>query len=85
MEREDQGRARAPRAIGDHCWFVRLVGPLLCLALGAVGDLTTHGDYAYAGVSAVWEHFSLFFAVDEIVVVLHADELMPSVFFGDVL
>ena len=30
-------------------------------------------------------HFALFFAVDEVVVVLHGDEFVPSVAVGDVL
>ena len=42
-------------------------------------------DAADAGVAAVREHFALFFAVEEVVVVLHADELVPVVLGGDVL
>ena len=30
-------------------------------------------------------HFALFFAVDEVVVVLHGDEFVPAVAVGDVL
>ena len=30
-------------------------------------------------------HFALFFAVDEVVVVLHGDEFVPAIAVGDVL
>lgn len=39
------------------------------------------GDAAHAGSAAVGEHLALFFAVDEVVVVLHGDELMPGARF----
>lgn len=34
---------------------------------------------------AVWNHLALFFSVKEIIVVLHADEFVPAVPFGNVL
>ena len=34
----------------------------------------TYGDKTHACVVAVGDHFALFFAVDEVVVVLHAEE-----------
>ena len=33
----------------------------------------------------VWDHLSLFLAVDQVVVVLHGDELVPAVLLGNVL
>lgn len=43
------------------------------------------GDAADACIGAVRDHLSFFFAVDEVVVVLHGDELVPVVLVGDVL
>ena len=40
---------------------------------------------AYAGITTVRDHFTLIFAVEEIVVALHRDELGPTVSVGDVL
>lgn len=57
-------------------------------APGAGEDASGHGgpgDEADAGVDAVRDHFAFFFAGDQVVVVLHADEAVPAVAFGDVL
>lgn len=45
----------------------------------------TPRDAADAGVAAVGEHFALFSAVEQVVVVLHGDEFVPAVLIGDVL
>lgn len=42
-------------------------------------------DDADAGGFTVWDHFTLFFAVEEGVVVLHRYEFSPAVELGDVL
>ena len=43
------------------------------------------GDQAHAGVVAEAVHLALLFAVQEVVLVLHADELGPAVLLGDEL
>ena len=45
----------------------------------------THRDESNANVVAVRVHLALLLAIDQIVVVLHADELMPAAVFGDIL
>ena len=65
--------------------FEEVVG---CLALGVAGGPGAGedaagdggpGDAADAGGAAVREHFTLLFAVDEVVVVLHGNEFVPGV------
>lgn len=43
------------------------------------------GDYTNACVIAESVHFTLFFSVEEVVVVLHADEFRPVVLLGEEL
>jgi hypothetical protein len=57
-------------------------------APGTSEDTTGHrgpGDDADAGIDAVGDHFALLFTGDEVVVILHGDELVPAVALGDVL
>lgn len=43
------------------------------------------GRQGVGGEEGGAHHFALFFAVDEVVVVLHGDEFVPAVAVGDVL
>src|SRR5690606_36532674 len=60
-------------------------GRLVPLAREAPASERTPRDHSDALVGAEWHHLALLLAVEEVVVVLHADELGPAVGLGDVL
>lgn len=38
-----------------------------------------------SGIFAIWDHLSLFFSIEKVIVILHRNKLVPTVSFGDVL
>lgn len=49
-----------------------------------VRELVTSGRKGEARGRGTY-HFSFFFSVEEVIVVLHGDELMPTMFLRDIL
>lgn len=67
---------------------VRLLAQRVSAGIRAGQGAAGHGrpgDQADARVVAVGDHLVLLLAVDQVVVVLHGDELVPAVALGDVL
>ena len=76
---------RPNQVLQEH---VRLVTRCTVITPGSRQDATCDGrpwNTADTGIGAVREHLTLFFAVDEVVIILHRDELVPVVLLGDVL
>lgn len=82
---ELRGRARWPRQRGDHFSYINdHAGENGCrnffFFFFQMGEGDTYRNETDAGFSAIFVHLPFFFSVQQVVVVLHADELCPSVF-----
>lgn len=80
------GRANAPPAMGLQGISLPSALPQQPTKMQQI-EIVEKGLWGipYAEFFACGVHFTFFFAVDEIIVILHTDKLCPSIFLSDVL